>query len=69
MMWLDGIEKVIIAVLASLQIIFIAQKIPNVVTWSWFWVFSPLYVFLLLIGMLLLAGFLDSFIGRLRRKW
>ena len=39
-----------------LAIIFMILKLCNVITWSWFWVFSPIIIsFGLVIGLLLLA--------------
>lgn len=36
-----------------LQIVFIVLKLCNVITWSWLWVLSPLWISLL-IGVLLM---------------
>jgi fatty acid desaturase len=41
-----------------LTIAFIVLKLTNYITWSWFWVFSPLWIALLLIVLLLGASLL-----------
>ena len=38
-----------IGFLGALQILFIALKLLNKITWSWWWVFSPTWIPLLMI--------------------
>ena len=52
-----------IGLAGTLTIIFIILKLTNVITWSWLWVLSPLWIsaalvflFLLFIGIVLLAA-------------
>lgn len=55
-----------------LTLIFMILKLCNVITWSWFWVFSPIIIsFGLGIGLLLLALLIIAifgFLGVLLRK-
>jgi hypothetical protein len=37
-----------------LQIIFIVLKLTNVISWSWVWVLSPLWISAVLIALLLI---------------
>lgn len=47
-----------------LAIIFMILKLCNVITWSWFWVFSPIIIsFGLGIGLLLLALLIIAIFG------
>ena len=41
-----------------LTVAFIVLKLTNYITWSWFWVFSPLWIALLLIVLLFGAAIL-----------
>lgn len=38
-----------IGFLGALQILFIALKLLNKITWSWWWVFSPTWISLLIV--------------------
>lgn len=37
-----------------LTIIFIVLKVVGVISWSWWWVFSPLWIDLILVALILL---------------
>jgi hypothetical protein len=37
-----------------LTIIFIVLKLLDVISWSWWWVFSPLWIELILVALILL---------------
>ena len=37
-----------------LTLIFITIKLTNVITWSWLWVFSPIWISLLIGGVILM---------------
>lgn len=39
-----------------LTIVFITLKLTSVIDWSWWWVLSPIWISLLLIGVLLLLA-------------
>jgi len=45
-----------IGVVPTVTIVFIILKLVGTISWSWFWVFSPLWILLLLIGALVLIG-------------
>ncbi len=45
-----------------LQIVFIVLKLTNAIAWTWFWVFSPLWIPFALIGVICLCVFLLSLI-------
>lgn len=50
-----------------LSIIFMILKLCNVITWSWFWVFSPIIISCGLgIGLLLLALLIMIIVGSIR---
>jgi len=40
----------------SLTLWFIILKVVGVISWSWFWIFSPLYVLAALIVLVVAAG-------------
>jgi len=47
-----------------LFLIFLVLKLTNYIDWSWWWVFSPLWIPLVLIGLILLIIYLlKLFIG------
>jgi hypothetical protein len=48
-----------------LAILFIALKLTGVITWSWWWVLSPLWIPLALLGALLLGFLVVIAIGAL----
>lgn len=39
-----------------LVIIFVVLKLTGLITWSWWWVFSPIWIVLLIIAAVLLIG-------------
>ena len=39
-----------------LTIVFIVLKLTGVISWSWWWVFSPIWIDLLLAGILILIA-------------
>ena len=43
-----------------LQIIFIVLKLCSVINWSWWAVFTPIWISLAIVGFTLLTGVLDS---------
>jgi len=59
-----------------LAIAFIVLKLCDVITWSWWWVLSPLWIGFAIIGVVLavigiiygIAALLDYLDGRSRRK-
>ena len=40
----------------ALLLIFITLKLTNVIDWSWWWVFSPIWIPLLLAGLVIAAA-------------
>lgn len=40
-----------------LQLMFIGLKLADVLTWSWFWVFTPTWSVILLIILIISLGF------------
>jgi hypothetical protein len=47
-----------------LFLIFLVLKLTNYIDWSWWWVFSPLWIPLVLIGLIMLIIYLlKLFIG------
>lgn len=43
-----------ISFIGILTIVFIVLKLTHVITWTWFWVLSPLWILFALISVLLL---------------
>lgn len=41
-----------VGVISLWQITFIVLKLTNVINWSWFWVFTPVIIFLILTTIL-----------------
>jgi len=39
----------------TLLIMFVIFKLTGVINWSWFWVFSPFWIILVIAGILILA--------------
>ncbi len=35
-----------------LQIVFIVLKLCKIITWSWFWVLSPLWIEIIILGII-----------------
>ena len=55
------------SLMSTLTVIFVVLKLVEVITWSWWWVFSPIWLTVLfVIGMVLLIGFFGS-VGALLR--
>lgn len=55
-----------IGIVGALTILFVALKLLNVITWSWWWVLSPLWIsfglsVLLLIGVALVVLIVTAF--------
>lgn len=42
----------------ALTIAFIVLKLCNVITWSWIWVLSPIWISLIIVGILILLYFI-----------
>lgn len=42
-----------IGFLGALQILFIALKLLNKITWSWWWIFSPTWIPLLIVFLVI----------------
>ena len=40
----------------ALLLIFITLKLTNVIDWSWWWVFGPIWIPLLLVGLVISAA-------------
>lgn len=56
----------------TLLIMFITFKLTGVINWSWFWVFSPFWVILIIVGVLSLFIFVCKIIEQHRKqkkKW
>lgn len=53
--------KLSIGIPSLLTIIFVILRLCNVIDWSWWWVFSPLWIMAGLILLMLVVGY---FIGR-----
>jgi len=55
----------------ALTIVFIGLKLANIITWSWLWVLSPLWISFLL-GIIILGiigvGFLFFYISEEKKK-
>jgi len=49
-----------------LTLIFITLKVCNIIDWSWWWVFTPLYVLFLI---LFLAGFFGALMVKVDPLW
>lgn len=47
-----------------LTIVFITLKLTGVITWSWWWVLSPLWITSLLVVAILVVGFLIYLIAK-----
>lgn len=47
-----------VSFLGLLALLFIGLKLGNVITWSWLWVLSPLWIPLALVGFILLIVFI-----------
>lgn len=48
--------KITLPFVLILAIIFMILKLTGVIAWSWLWVFSPVWIFLLLGGLVLVIG-------------
>lgn len=53
--------KLSIGIPSLLTIIFVILRLCNVINWSWWWVFSPLWI---VAGLVLLVLIIAGFIGR-----
>ena len=43
-----------------LTVVFVVLKLTDVIDWSWWWVFSPLWIpIAILVGIIVLAAILD----------
>ena len=51
-----------------LTILFIGLKLTNVITWSWLWILSPLWISLLITISILLLIFAIYLFSRKKRK-
>lgn len=46
--------------LTLLFIVFLVLKLVGVISWSWWWVFSPIWIpFLIVVILIAIAGFLE----------
>lgn len=53
----------------ALAILFIALKLLNQITWSWWWVLSPIWIpFVIILVVLLVIGGIMLFVTR-KRYW
>ena len=53
----------------ALAILFIALKLLNQITWSWWWVLSPIWIpFVIILVVLLVIGSIMLFVTR-KRYW
>lgn len=53
----------------ALAILFIALKLLNQITWSWWWVLSPIWIpFVIIFVVLLVIGSIMLFVTR-KRYW
>lgn len=54
-----------VSFLGLLVLVFITLKLTNFITWSWWWVLSPLWIgpaaFIAILGIAFTAGILDVF--------
>lgn len=50
-----------------LQIVFVALKLFNIITWSWFWVLSPLWIFMGLVYLIWVLCSITLFIKWIRK--
>ncbi len=41
-----------ISIFGVLQIVFLVLKLTHLIEWSWFWVLSPLWIYVLLITLI-----------------
>ena len=48
--------KITLPFVVILAIIFMILKLTGVIAWSWLWVFSPVWIFLLLGGLVMVIG-------------
>ena len=51
-----------------LTIVFVVLKLTGVITWSWWWVLSPLWISFVLVILLFLIGFWIFAIADRRRR-
>lgn len=49
-----------------LTLIFITLKLTGVITWSWFWVLSPIFIPLMVFGCYMVLVFIIVLIARLK---
>ena len=45
---------------STLFIVFLVLKLTGVISWSWWWVFAPLWIPLLIVLAIFLVGFIVS---------
>ncbi len=50
-----------------LTVLFVGLKLTNVITWSWWWVLSPLWISFALVSVVLLVGLF--FVGLMAWWW
>lgn len=55
-------KKQITISVGPLLFIFICLKLTNVITWSWWWVFSPLWLPFAIIFGVIVIGFIVTFL-------
>lgn len=60
----DNSEDIINGSLLALTIIFISLKISKTINWSWIWVFSPIWIVLMIFGFFILVGLIVEFFTR-----
>ena len=51
-------------VICLLTVVFIVLKLCKVLEWSWLWVFSPLWLSVALLFVLVLGAFITGFLNR-----
>lgn len=54
-----------IGIFELLTVLFVGLKLGGLITWSWFWVLSPILIPLMIIGVILLGAIILMIIGSL----
>ena len=62
-----------LGLIGTLLVVFVVLKLTHLISWSWWWVLSPLWIaFALVIVLLIIGGFLylvfDITFGKRRRR-
>ena len=51
-----------IGFIGLLTLLFITLKLTKVISWSWWWVLSPIWISLILFGIIMLSIFIVAFV-------